>query len=68
MSKPKEVHTAEVAYIESRVSDVKAKIEIMEKRTKFTAGFYAGFIRGFVIGIALSTAMLMMILMTMPTH
>jgi tetrahydromethanopterin S-methyltransferase subunit A len=66
--KLKEIRTAEVAYVESRISDVKTKIEIVEKRSRFMAGFYAGFVRGFVIGMALSIAILVVILMAMPIH
>jgi tetrahydromethanopterin S-methyltransferase subunit A len=68
MSKPKEAYTAEVAYLESRVSDIRAKIEIVKRRNEFVTGFYAGFVKGFVIGMIISTAILMMILMTIPAH
>jgi len=68
MPRPKEAYTAEVAYLESRVSDIKAKIEIVEKRNRFVAGFYAGFIKGFVIGMASSIVILTIILMVASVH
>ncbi len=67
-SKPKEAYTAEVAYLESRISDIKAKIEIVEKRNRFVASFYTGFVRGFVIGMALSIVILMVILMAIQMY
>jgi len=67
MPKLREAYTAEVAYLESRISDIKAKIEMVEKRNKFITGFYTGFVKGFVVGAALSIAILT-IIMTILTH
>mgnify|MGYP001773015800 CR=1 FL=1 len=60
---PREVYTAEVAYLESRIGDIKTRIQMIEKESRFVASFYAGFLKGFVIGMVLSTVLLAIILM-----
>jgi len=61
--RPKEVYTAEVAYLESRIGDIKTRIQMIGEKNRFAAGFYAGFVKGFMMGIVLSIALLTMILM-----
>ena len=61
--RPREVYTAEVAYLESRIGDIKTRIQMIGEKSRFAAGFYAGFVKGFMIGVVLSIVLLATILM-----
>lgn len=64
--KPKEVYTAEVAYLEARINDIKTRIQMIGEKNRFAAGFYAGFIKGFMVGMIVSIALLTIILIAIP--
>ncbi|MDH5816225.1 MAG: tetrahydromethanopterin S-methyltransferase subunit F [Candidatus Nezhaarchaeota archaeon] len=67
MSKrPKEAYTAEVAYLEARINDIKTRIQMIGEKNRFAAGFYAGFVKGFMIGIITSIVLLTIILISFP--
>lgn len=67
MSKrPKEAYTAEVAYLEARINDIKTRIQMIGEKNRFAAGFYAGFVKGFMIGVIVSIALFTIILTVLP--
>lgn len=67
MSKrPREAYTAEIAYLEARINDIKTRIQMIGEKNRFAAGFYAGFVKGFMIGMITSIALLTIILAAIP--
>lgn len=64
--RPKEAYTAEVAYLEARISDIKTRIQLIGEKNRFAAGFYAGFVKGFMVGMMISIALLTIILTAFP--
>jgi len=54
MSDKMEVYNAETSIIEARISDIKTRIMMIGRETRFASGFYVGIVKGFVIGIITS--------------
>jgi len=54
MSDKVEVYNAETSIVEARISDIKTRIMMIGRETRFASGFYVGIVKGFVIGITTS--------------
>ena len=58
----KSIYTAETSIIEARISDIKTRIMMIGRETRFASGFYAGVVKGFVVGITISLILFGLIL------
>jgi|YelNatPaOPRAMG01_1025707.scaffolds.fasta_scaffold225560_1 tetrahydromethanopterin S-methyltransferase subunit A len=54
MSDKVEVYNAETSIVEARISDIKTRIMMIGRETRFASGFYVGIVKGFTIGITTS--------------
>lgn len=50
----KSMYTAEASIVEARISDIKTRVMMIGRETRFASGFYAGMVKGFTIGITIS--------------